>query len=159
MKKIFFFIISLFFINQIKSQSLTVTGGWTTTLATTNITEAGNNYPSGSLTSTVNQSLVRVTSATNSVAFVSIQKSDTSWDSRLIISARRTGTGTGSSGFTTTNGTTAQIITNVPQSFFEVRPGTGTQVTNIPIQYLITGYTVLLPVKAYTTTLIYTVSN
>ena len=159
MKKVFFFIISLFFINQIKSQSLTVTGGWSTTLAVSNITEAGNNYPSGSLTSTVNQSLVRVTSATNSVAFVSIQKSDTSWDSRLIISARRTGTGTGSSGFTTTNGTTAQIITNVPQSFFEVRPGTGTQVTNIPIQYLITGYTVLLPVKAYTTTLIYTVSN
>ena len=159
MKKAFFFIITLFFIHNIQSQSLTVTGGWTTTLATSNITEAGNNYPSGSLTSATNQSLMRVTSASNSVAFVSIQKSDTSWDTRLIISARRTGTGTGSSGFSTTNGTTAQVITNVPQYLFEVRPGTGTQVSNIPIQYLITGYTVLLPVKAYTTTLIYTVSN
>ena len=86
-------------------------------------------------------------------------KSDTSWDSRLIITARRTGTGTGSTNFSTTNGTTSQTITNTPTYFFETRPGSGTAVSNIPIQYLITGYTVLLPVKAYTTTILYTVTN
>ena len=159
MKKIFLFVFTIFFLNHINSQTLTVTGGWTTTLAVTNITEAGNNYPNGNLTSATNQSLMTVRSAQNSVAFVYIQKSDTSWDSRLTISARRTGTGTGNAGFTTTNGTTAQAVTNVPTYFFEVRPSSGTQVSNIPIQYLITGYTVLLPVKAYTTTLLYTVTN
>ena len=159
MKKILILTSILFLANQIYSQTLSVTGSWTSTLATSNITEAGLDYPNGSLISATNQSLMNVTSAKNSVAFVYIQKSDTSWDSRLIISARRTGTGTGSTNFSTTNGTTAQVISNVPQYFFEVRPGSGTQVSNIPIQYLITGFTVLLPVKAYTTTLIYTISN
>jgi hypothetical protein len=159
MKKLLILTFILFLANQIYSQTLTVTGGWSTSLATTNITEAGLNYPNGSAISATNQSLIRVNSAANSVAFVYIQKSDTSWDSRLVISARRTGNGTGSTNFSTTNGTTAQTISNVPQYFFEVRPGSGTQVSNIPIQYLISGFTVLLPVKAYTTTLIYTISN
>ena len=159
MKKIFIFIFTILFVNHIKSQTLTVTGGWTNTLSTTNITEAGNNYPNGSLSSATSQSLMTVRSASNSVAFVYIQKSDTSWDSRLTISAKRTGNGTGNAGFTTTNGTTTQAITNTPTYFFEVRPGIGIQVSNIPIQYVITGYTVLLPVKAYTTTLLYTVTN
>ena len=159
MKKLFLLIFALLSVNHIKSQTLTVTGGWTNTLATTNITEAGNNYPNGNLTSATNQSLMTVRSASNSVAFVYIQKSDTSWDSRLTISGVRTGTGSGSGGFSTTNGTTLLPITNVPQYFFEVRPGSGTQVRNIPIQYYTSGFTVLLPVKAYTTTLLFTVSN
>ena len=159
MKKILISILCLLFFYQGFAQSLTVTGSWIRTLATTNITQAGLNYPAGNLVSAVNQNTINVNSAANSVAFVSIQKSDTSWDSRLIISALRTGTGTGSANFSTTNGTTALTITNIPQRFFEVRPGSGTQVSNIPIQYTTRGFTVLMPVKTYTTTIIYTVSN
>ena len=159
MKKLFLLIFTVLLTNHVKSQTLTVTGGYTVTLATTNIAEAGNNYPNGSLNSNTNQTLMTVRSASNSVAFVYIQKSDTSWDSRLTISARRTGTGTGSTNFSTTNGTALLPITNTPQYFFEVRPGSGTQVSNIPIQYSTTGFTVLLPVKSYTTTLLYTVTN
>ena len=105
------------------------------------------------------QSTINVNSAANSIAYIYIQKSDVSWDTRLILAALRTGTGTGSTNFSTTNGTTALTITNTPQYFFEVRPGSGTQVSNIPIQYTIKGFTVLLPAKTYTTTLLYTVSN
>lgn len=159
MKKIFFLTWCLLVINECFSQTLSVSGGFVRSLATTNITEAGLNYPAGNLVSAVNQSLVNVSSASNSVAFVSIQKSDTSWDAGLIISALRTGTGTGSNNSSTLNGTTALAITNVPQRFFEVRVGSGTQVSNIPIQYLVRGFTVLMPVKTYTTTIIYTVSN
>ncbi len=159
MKQILIFILSIMFVNNVYSQTLAVSGGWTSTLATSNITEAGNNYPNGSLISATNQTSMTVNSASNSVAYIYIQKSDTSWDSRLIISARRTGTGSGSGGFSSTNGTTLQTITNIPQYFFEIRTGIGTQVSNIPIQYYITGFTVLLPVKAYTTTLLYTVTN
>jgi hypothetical protein len=93
------------------------------------------------------------------VAYVYIQKSDIAWDSRLVLSALRTGTGTGGLTFSVTNGTTAITVTNAPQYFFEVRPGVGTQVLNIPIQYTIRGFTVLMPAKTYTTTLIYTISN
>jgi hypothetical protein len=159
MKQILIFILSIIFVNSVYSQTLTATGGWTSTLATSNITEAGNDYPNGSLISATNQTLMTVNSASNSVAYIYVQKSDTSWDSRLIISARRTGTGSGSGGFSTTNGTTLQAITNVPQYFFEIILGSGKQISNIPIQYYITGFTVLLPVRAYTTTLLYTVTN
>jgi hypothetical protein len=159
MKKIFLTILWLCSLNQCFTQSLTVTGGWTRTLSTTNITEAGLDYPAGNLNGAANQSTINVTSAANSVAFIYIQKSDTSWDTRLIFTALRTGTGTGSTGFSTTNGTTALTLTSTPQYFFETRPGSGTQVLNIPIQYVIRGFTVLMPVKTYTTTILYTVTN
>jgi hypothetical protein len=160
MKKILLIILWLCLLNQCFAQSLTVTGGWTRTLATTNITEAGLDYATGgTLSAAVNQSTINVNSAANSVAFIYIQKSDISWDSRFIIASLRTGSGTGSANFSVTNGTTALTITNAPQYFFEVRPGSGTQVSNIPIQYTIKGFTVLMPAKTYTTTLLYTITN
>ena len=160
MKRIYLLIFYLILALQCFTQSLTVTGGWTRTLSNTNIVEAGLNYATGgTLSAAVNQSTINVNSAANSVAFVYIQKSDTSWDTRLILGALRTGTGTGSANFSTTNGTTAITVTNAPQYFFETRPGSGTQVLNIPIQYTVKGFTVLLPAKAYTTTLLYTVTN
>lgn len=160
MKKIIIFTVILLLANQIYSQTLTITGSWTSTLATSNITEAGLDYSSTyNIVSSVSQSLLTVNSAKNSVAFVYVQKSDTSWDTRLILSALRTGSGTGNNGFSVTNGTTYQTVSNVPTYFFEVRPNVGTRVSNIPIQYKISGFTVLLPVKAYTTTLLYTVTN
>ena len=159
MKKILIFILISLLVNKIYAQTITSSGTYTVTLATTNIREAGNNYPSGNLVSNTNQTLLTVNSPANSIVSVFVQKSDTSWDSRLTISALRTGTGTGSGGFSTTGGTALLPITNVPQYFFEVRPGSGTRVSNIPIQYYTTGFTVLLPVKAYTTTLLYTVTN
>ena len=161
MKKIFFLTMCLFVFNECLSQSLTVIGGYVHTLATTSITEAGLNYPTGDIASAVNQSLINVNPDKNSIAFVSIQKSDTSWDAGLIILALRTGagTGTGNNNFSTTGGITPLAITNVPQRFFEVGSSSGTKVSNIPIQYLIRGFTVLMPVRTYTTTIIYTVSN
>lgn len=160
MKKIFFLTLCLFIINECYTQTLTVTGGYVRTLASTSITEAGLNYPTGDIASAVNQSLINVSSAKNSVAFVSIQKSDTSWDAGLIILSLRTGTGTSSNNFSITGGTTPLAITNAPQRFFEVSISSGnTQVSNIPIQYLIRGFSVLMPVRTYTTTIIYTVSN
>ena len=141
-------------------QSLSVIGGWTTSIPSTNVTEAGLNYGTGSTTSATNQSLMTVNVPKSvSVARVFIQKSDTSWDSRLVISALRTGSGTGNGNFRVTGGTTAQVIGSTPQLFFEVDPGSGNRVQNIPLQYVISGISVLLPVKAYTTTIIYTVTN
>lgn len=159
MKILFLLLISFTFFKESSAQTLSVSGGWTSTLATANITEAGNNYISGSLFSATNQNTITVNSGILSVAYVYIQKSDTSWNSTLILNAKRTGNGTGVIGFSTSNGTTYQAVTNTPQYFFETRPGVGTQVSNIPIQYSITGFTVLLPAKAYTTTLLYTVTN
>jgi hypothetical protein len=160
MKKIFLFILFKFICHQCHSQSLTVSGDWIRTLSNANVVEAGLNYATGgTLSSTVNQSLLNVSSAANSIVYVYIQKSDISWDSRFIMTALRTGTGTGGANFSTTRGTPAQTITNAPVLFIEVRPGSGTQVSNIPIQYALRGFTVLMPARTYTTTILYTISN
>ena len=159
-KMMFLFIVALIFIKQGFSQSLTVTGSWTTSIPSTTIIEAGLDYTSGSSDiSSASQSLMTVTTAKNTNAFVYVQKSDISWDTRLTLSVERTGTGTGNNGFSTTNGTVNQAVSNVPQYFFQINPAGGTKVSNIPIRYTITGYTVLLPVKSYTTTVLYTVTN
>lgn len=160
MKKIFLLIFHILFINQCFAQSLTVTGGWTLTLTNTNVPEAGLDYVnSGALSSAVNQSTINVTAPKNSVAFIYIQKSDTVWDTRLILEALRTGPGTGAANFSIIGGTTPITITNTPQYFFELRPGPNTKVDNIPIQFIIRGFTVLMPAKTYTTTLLYTITN
>jgi hypothetical protein len=160
MRKTFLLILFIFLSSQCFTQSMTVTGDWIRTLSNANVTEAGLNYATGgTLSAAVNQSLINVTSAANSVAYVYVQKSDISWDSRLILAALRTGTGTGSANFSTTRGTPAITITNTPQLFIEVRTGSGTEVLNIPIQYTARGFTVLMPAKTYTTTLLYTVTN
>ena len=160
MKKILTIILILISVLHANSQSLTVNGDWIRTLSNANIVEAGLNYATGgTLSSTVNQSLINVTSAANSTAFVYIQKSDISWDTRFIMTALRTGTGSGGANFSTTRGTPAQTITNAPVLFIEVRPGSGTQVSNIPIQYALRGFTVLMPARTYTTTILYTVTN
>ena len=160
-KMMFLLIVALMFIKQGFSQAtLTVTGSWTTSIPSTTIVEAGLDYTSGSSNiSSASQSLMTVNSAKNTNAFVYVQKSDISWDTRLTLSVARTGTGTGNNNFSTTNGTTNQAVSNVPQYFFQINPAGGTKVSNIPIQYTITGYTVLLPVKSYTTTVLYTVTN
>jgi hypothetical protein len=158
MKKYIFIIISLLNLNSF-GQSLSVNQGWSVVIPSSRVTEAGRNYATTNVLSATNQSLIDVFSSANSVATISVQKTDVVWTSGLSLYLRRTGSGTGSTNYSVTNGTSSLLITNTPQYFFEVRPGSGTQVLDIPIQYEIRGLSVLIPVRAYTTTLLFTVSN
>jgi hypothetical protein len=158
MKKYIFIIISLLNLNSF-GQSLSVNQGWSVVIPSSRVTEAGRNYATTNVLSATNQSLIDVFSSANSVATISVQKTDVVWTSGLSLYLRRTGSGTGSTNYSVTNGTTSLLITNTPQYFFEVRPGSATQVLDIPIQYEIRGLSVLIPVRAYTTTLLFTVSN
>lgn len=141
------------------AQTITATSGFNTSLPATSVSEAGSNY-STTATSAVNQTLISLRAAAGVFTFtISVHKIDTDWNSGLSVWVQRTGTGTGGGTLSTTGGSTYQQITNSSQFFFSGVLGTNRRRNNIPIQYQIRGASVLLPVKTYTTTVVYTISN
>ncbi|WP_247234448.1 hypothetical protein [Telluribacter sp. SYSU D00476] len=145
----------------VSAQSFSTTGNWVVSVPASTITEAGNNYTQG-ITSATDQTLMSLLPGTNNgqnrngIWEVYISKEDSDWDSRLIISARRTGTGTPLANNNTITGGTAYTTTSAtPSAFFSGRGG----YSNIPIQYQVSGLSVVIPVKAYTTNITYTFLN
>lgn len=137
--------------------SVTVTGSWNAEVITP-ITEAGLDYTSN-ITSASNQSLLDVSAQSSDPYTVTIQKQDTDWNSDLTLWARRTGTGTG--GASISGGENYIPLTASSQFFFDgiIAQQAGPRVTGIPIQYEIRGLSVLIPIKSYSTTIIYTVTS
>lgn len=165
MKKRILFLVILVscFYNYGIAQRLRITGlTWTPTV--TIITEAGNNYASSTLQSATNQTLIDVRVANTpglNHYTVNIKRTDsgTNWNTAgLQIWARRTGTGTsgGGGGSTVTGGTVYQEIMTSDLLFFEGDNSNNTFRNDIPIQYQITGISVLVPVGSYSTTITYT---
>lgn len=146
-------------VNYLKAQFITVTGSWSPSISNTLITEAGLDF-SGSTTSLSNQVLIRVMRSTSffsglSTWRVDVNKSDINWNNNLVLSTVRTGNGTFQSTFFSSGisgGTTFQTITNANTPFFS---GNG-NITNIPIQFRLSGYSVLIPAGNYSTNVIYT---
>ena len=136
--------------------SMSITGTtWSVNPLSSTITNAGRNY-THSESSGTGQTLI---SANALVGWqVSVQLSVTSgWDPSLKLYVKRTGNGNG--GAVITDGTTDILLTNVPQKFFSGLLGIGFARTNVPVQYRIDGLSVLLPVKTYTATVLYTISG
>ena len=144
--------------------NINANGNWIYPVSPLEITEAGTDF-SGTFTSSANQVLVDITQNNfwanlllNYSWRVDIRKSDVDWNPSLSLFAQRTGNGTPFWNFlpgTINGGTTYQQLTNINQTFFN---GTRTRL-DIPIQYQITGVSVLLPAKTYTSTVIYTVTE
>lgn len=150
------------FICQVASaQSFSVSGSWVVSVSASTITEAGSDYTQA-ITSAANQSLMSLVPGTNNgqnkngIWQVYINREDGDWDSRLTILARRTGTGTPLSSNNSITGGTAYIA--IPSSYAVFFSGRGSY-NNIPIQYQVSGLSVLIPVRAYTTTITYTFLN
>lgn len=150
------------FISQVASaQTLSVSGSWVVSVPASTITEAGSDYTQA-ISSSDNQSLISLVPGTNNgqnkngTWHMVISKEDGDWDSRLTILARRTGTGIPlASNNSITGGTSYMAISSSYSVFFSGRGA----YNNIPIQYQVFGLSVLLPVKAYTTTIVYTFVN
>lgn len=159
MKKLPTLLLLLLIIPSTFAQSLTVSPGWSATIPASTITEAGLNFTTTTVTSAASQSLMDVNAGKNLIYIIYVQKTDISWDSNLAIWLRRSGNGSGSNGSTIRNGSTFQQITNSPTYFFDLTMGVGKNYTNIPIQYQISGLSVLIPAKNYTTTLLFTITN
>lgn len=86
---------------------------------------------------------------------INISKNDIDWHNDLKIYVKKTGNGESEFNTTTLGGGVYQKIENYDQYFFE---GTG-WIENIPLQYKITGISVTVPAKTYTTEIIITLSD
>ena len=158
--KILFFIINFFIVVTCFGQKITVNGNWKLKLKATEIIEAGNDYK-GTHLSKRNQSKITVTSHPKSKYFdlygrykVFVHKEDNEWHPQLKIQVKRTAKGI-SGNNNINSGLVFQTITNHSSFFLNT---TGKHV-KIPIQYRIKGISVLLPVKKYSTQIIFTVLN
>ncbi|GAB3165431.1 hypothetical protein [Telluribacter humicola] len=157
----YIFILVMLIHHIASAQFFSTTGSWVVSVPASTITEAGNNYTQA-IASATDQTIMNLVPGTNNgqnrngIWDVYISKEDSDWDGRLIISARRTGTGTpNSSNNSIIGGTTYTTVSATPSAFFSGRGG----YNNIPIQYMVSGLTVLIPVKAYTTNITYTFLN
>ena len=90
MKRILFTIITLFFVQGIWAQSISLTGQWNYTIPTTDITEAGEDF-TGSYESSINQAYINIED--NNKWEISIRSNNIDWHSDLTLRVRRTGDG------------------------------------------------------------------
>lgn len=131
---------------------LTVTGNWAKDIAASDINEAGNDYPT-SYASNTNQTLLTINPKNwNKTIIVYVKRNDIVWNTNLNLKVKRTSNGTNGNA-NIGGGIDYQLITNFDANFFTC---TGYH-TFIPLQYEITGISVVLPVQSYSTEIMYTV--
>ena len=141
-----------------QKDKMTVSGNWTRDLSASDITGAGNDYAS-SIVSATNQSLITVSPGGNSKDYVNINvlvlREDNGWDSNLTLKVKRSSGGTNGNNIIS-GGINFQTISNT--SYITLFSCTGEH-TFVPLQYEITGISVLLPVQTYSTTVVFTLMN
>jgi len=132
---------------------------WNKTFQASDISNAGSDY-NAFYESSSNQHRITFTSKpknnyTNNYAIfaLSIHKEDINWHPNLNLEVKRTGGST--NGHTLYYGDYYRTVTNNSSLFLYSRGN----VKNIPIQYKISGISVLLPVENYTTRIVYTIMN
>ena len=155
-------IIFLLMCQSVFGQSISVQAGgtiWSESLAASTITQAGADY-TANVTSASNQSLINVNGSLLGYQVV-VKRQDVVWDSRLLLYVRKTGDG--SAGLLATispSGVSSyQQITTSNVNFFSGSLALLGNRVGVPIQYEISGVSVLIPVKTYSTTIIYTVAG
>jgi len=131
------------------------------TISETIISEAGNDFPPVFSTS-ANETVISIAILPENVQnttyenwSIDIKKSDIDWHNDILLSIKRTGSGTTNYGTTLIGGTVYQQIQNTDNSFFN---GTG-WITDIPLQYQITGISVTIPAKLYSTEVVFTLMD
>lgn len=155
---IVFFVIS----NCIYSQKdkMTLSGNWTKNLSASDINGAGNDY-ANSIVSATNQSLITVSPGGNGKDYVNINvhvhREDIAWHNNLTLNARRSSGGNNSNNIIS-GGSSFQTITGNATNPSILFSCTGEHIF-VPIQYEITGISVLLPVQTYSTTVVFTLMN
>lgn len=142
---------------------VTATGGWVNNISPSDISNAGNDYPTA-YTSNANQTLLSINPKNyNKLIYVYVTRSDIAWHNNLILKIRRTSNGTNNNN-TINGGLLYQTITNAPAP--SSAPSAVTPLftcegpfINLSLQYEITGISVVLPVQSYSTTIYFTVMH
>ncbi len=159
MKNTLFFI--LFLSLQLKSQrTLTVVGtNWSPTILS--ITEAGSNYP-GTYESQSNQILLNATVPLllASGKITMHYEPNSTWNTNLILQARRTGTGTTTCVLCSiSGGTSYTTIPSTDVELFQIQAVASlASYSNIPIQLQLSGISVTIPATSYNSRIVFTIS-
>ncbi len=147
---ILLFILFVFigFINKIQAQTITVTGSWVLTIGLLDLQGGAGSDFNPTYESAVDQIEIDIKDAAKINWRVDVSKIDINWDSRMILSVKRTG-----GGKEITGGTVYQEVTDTDQEFFRGSKNNN----NIPVQLQLDGMTVEIQQDTYTTTIYYTV--
>lgn len=146
---------------KLRAQGVSINSGSTWTVSSLSsgnvVVKAGKDYETTATeTSLANQTLLKLTGTI--LVSVNVQQNvGANWDSRLKLFVRRTGAGTGLA--VILGGSSYQQVTTASAGLFTVALGALVGKDDVPIQYQITGLSVLLPAKAYSTTILYTVTG
>lgn len=158
-KKYLYIIILVLLSNWFKSQTITITGtNWTVSIPT--ITEAGSNY-AGPYESATNQAILAVSvPLVLGNAKVSVHyEANPTWNSSLILSAKRTSNGTTACVACTISGGTAyQTVTLTDTELFRIQAILAlASYTGINIQFQLSGVSVTIPAATYQSRIVFTV--
>lgn len=145
---------------HVKSQRTLTVGGNNWTVAVPSISEAGSNY-SGTYESANNQVLLNASVPLllgNGKVTVRYEP-DPSWDSSLILYAKRTGNGTTACiACTITGGTSYIMIPLTDVELFRIQATLAlASYTNIPVQLQLSGVSVTIPARTYNSRIIFTI--
>ncbi|WP_449400525.1 hypothetical protein [Chryseobacterium wanjuense] len=159
--KITFFVLLISFCHLKSQRTLTVGGtNWTVTIPS--ITEAGSNY-TGTYESASNQILLAASvplllgSGKVSVHY----QANPTWNSNLILRARRTGNGTTSCLTCSITGGTTYITVPLTTDveLFRIQAIVAlASYTNIPVQIGLSGVSVTIPATTYNSSVVFTIS-
>lgn len=134
--------------------NITLSGNWMKTINASDISEAGNDYPSA-YTSDINQTIMTIKPKNNNkLITVYVKRNDIVWHNNLNLKILRTSSGTNGN-TNISGGSIFQTITNIDTNFFTCRG----PFTSLPFQYEINGISVLLPVQSYSTTIMFTLMH
>ncbi len=150
MKKIYQYI--LIIVSNVLFAQIYVGNNWTLNMP--QITEAGEDHANSYTIS--NQSTMDITMGGffgGTDWYVNVKKVNIEWHSDLELRVRRSGTGFGIFGGFVESGESFSRIRNNERSFVR---GSG-WVFAIPLEYRITGMSVTLPAKTYSTQVVYTI--
>lgn len=147
--------------SQIKAQRTLTVGGTNWVVNIPAITEAGNNY-AGTYESASNEILLNasVPLVLGNGKVTMHYEANPTWNSNLLLRARRTGNGTTSCTTCTINGGTT--YTNIPLTtdveLFRITAVLAlASYTNIPIQLELAGVSVTIPIGTYSSRIVFTI--
>ena len=160
LSKIILFL-ALILICSLNAQRTLTIGGNNWTVAVPSITEAGTNY-SGTYESATNQILLSASvPLLLSSGKVSVRyEANPTWNSNLILHAKRTGDGTTVCLLCSiTGGTAYQTITTTDIELFRIAAVLAlASYSNIPIQLQLSGVSVTIPAATYNSRVVFTIS-
>lgn len=132
-----------------EAANITITGSWSLSIGSGNLQGGAGSNLTATYTSATNQVTMAVTTTLTNWR-VDILRIDSNWNANLVLSIRRTSSGTGTG--TVSGGTTYLTITTTSQTFVT---GSGNR-SGIALQERIGGVSVSIPPGTYTTTIQFT---